>query len=198
MSGPIVSCFFFFKLEWTPVDAQAVEQVCAHLRVALSCDMVSFISITPSCVLLNISLLPYPSPPSTAASHFATGVTRSPPPPPASHDNAYLVFPSTAASHITKYRPPPSPPPSASAIAAAIFFPGEEALYTPQQSRGGGEFSFPPPVRGGPGIGGGGGGGDGSTAGSVYVTPRSTPRHAEGPSGERTRESYSNEVRIFC
>jgi len=57
---------------------------------------------------------------------------------------------------------------------------GDEMFYTPQQPRGGTPhgkvgtgFSFPP----------GGGGVGSSSGGSVYVTPRSTPRHMDGSGG---------------
>lgn len=72
-------------------------------------------------------------------------------------------------------------------------------LYTPQQGRrgtplqgkGGAGFSFPPT--------GGVSGGAGSS-GSIYVTPRSTPRHVDGGSvsangGDSRRGGYVHQVR---
>lgn len=81
---------------------------------------------------------------------------------------------------------------------------GEEMFYTPQQGRGGsgGGYSFPPPMRGaeaasGSVSGSGSGGGEGGS-GSVYVTPRSTPRHAEGMLSFEGRNlgRNGNEVRL--
>lgn len=64
---------------------------------------------------------------------------------------------------------------------------GEGGFYTPQRGRGeAGGFGFPHP-RAAPGSGMSLGMGSGSS--SVYVTPRSTPRHVEGDDdGERERD----------
>ena len=77
--------------------------------------------------------------------------------------------------------------------------PGDEMFYTPQHARegtprndknGGSGFSFPP--------GGGAGGGAGS-GGSVYVTPRSTPRYIDGGAStdggvDSRRGAYAHQV----
>lgn len=106
--------------------------------------------------------------------------------------------------------PPPShskrcfyPPPSTvfllSPISPLSPAPGDEMFYTPQHARegtpqndknGGSGFSFPP--------GGGAGGGAGS-GGSVYVTPRSTPRYIDGGAStdggvDSRRGAYAHQV----
>lgn len=102
--------------------------------------------------------------------------------------------------------PPPSSPfrsfvfnPRPRGLSPVSLSPGDEMFYTPQHARegtpqhgknGGSGFSFPP--------GGGAGEGAGS-GGSVYVTPRSTPRYIGGGAStdggvDRRRGAYAHQV----